>query len=365
MALAYSGGLESSAAVVWLKDQGAEVVAVTLDLGQRHDLEAVRDRALALGAVRAHVLDRRETFARDIVLRSLAADALYEHRAPMASALARPLVARTLVEIAGIEHATALAHAGGAQGRPVALDRLLLSIAPSLPVMTPAREWGMTRERLEDYLRVRRLPMPPGAALHCHAESNLWGRSLQCGDVAATWAEPPEELFVLTRPARECPDEPAFVELAFERGVPSALNGVALPLLELVASLTLLAAAHGVGRVDMVEHRAGRKTVREMAEAPAAVLLYAAHRELRKVPGARELERFYRSVSAEYADLVYSGRWFSPLREALDGFVAAAQEHVTGSVRMKLFKGGFSMVGCTTASRPPARTRPLLRITQG
>lgn len=359
--LAYSGGLDSSVALRWLKDQGAEVVTVTLDLGQRHDLEAVRDRALAIGAVRAHVIDGREEFARDYVLPALRAGALYDGRSPLTAALARPLLARTLLDIAAIEHADAIAHAGGGRRRRASLDVLVHGLDPAIKIQAPARDWQMTREERATYAEARDLPVP--TATSYRSESNLWGRSIEVDGAADGFSEPHEDMFVLTRAPIACPDEAAYVDLTFDRSGPTAINGVSLPLLDLIASLTTIAAAHGVGRIDPVEHRVGRDVIREVGEAPAAVLLHAAEQELRKIPGARDFERFFRTVSAEYADLIESGRWFSPLRETLDAFVARAQEKMAGTVRLKLFKGSYSIVG-RTAATPDAGGSRLIQITQ-
>jgi argininosuccinate synthase len=343
--LAYSGSLDTSVAIPWLKEHHqTEIVAVTMDLGQGRELEAVRDRALALGALRAHVLDLRDAFVRDFVLPALKADALYDDRSPMTAALGRPLIARKLVEIAEIEHAQIVAHGGGGTGRRVAFDVLIRALNPKMKVITPARDWGMSRPEVIEYARRRGIPLPPAVDSPYRSESNLWGRSIEC---SAIEDEPPEEIYTLTKSARECPDEPAYVEIAFERGVPAAINSVAMPMIELIACLGTIASAHGVGRIDVVEHRVGSSKLREVGEAPAAVLLHAAHRELRKVSAPRELERFSRTVSAEYADLIYGGLWFSPLRAALDAFVESVQERVTGVVRLKLFKGAYSIVART------------------
>lgn len=355
--LAYSGGLDSSVAIPWLKaHHHADIVAVTIDLGQGRELEAVRDRALAIGALRAHVLDLRETFAHDFVLPALKADALYDDRSPMTAALGRPLIAQKLVEIAEIEHAQAVAHGGGGTGRRIAIDVLIRALNPKLKVLTPARDWGMTAAEVVEYAREHAIPLPPAADSPYRIEANLWGRSIECNTLEN---EPPDEIYTLTRPARECPDEPAYVEIAFERGAPAAINGVAMPMLELIACLNTIASAHGVGRIDVVEHRVGHTKLREVGEAPAAVLLHAAHKELRKIATPRELERFSRTVSAEYADLIYSGQWFSPLRGALNAFVDSVQQRVSGLVRLKLFKGAYSIVARNTA---PAATPAIIHM---
>lgn len=353
--LAYSGGLDTSAAIAWLKaERGAEIVAVTMDLGQGRDLESVRDRALAIGAVRAHVLDLREELARDFIVPSIKADALYDDRSPMAPSLGRPLIAKKLVEIADIEGAETIAHGGGGDEKRAALDVLLRTLAPRATILAPARVWGLSRAQVAEYARTRGIPVPATVETPWRTKWNLWGRSIEWSTVGDALGEPPEGIYTLTRPARECPDEPAYVEIAFEAGVPAAINGVAMPLLELIASLGTIAAAHGVGRIDGVEHRVGATRIREVAEAPAAVVLHAAHKDLRKASTSRQFERFWRTVSAEYADIIYTGQWFTPLRRSLDAFVEASQDHVNGVVRLKLYKGAFSIVGRnTTASVQP------------
>jgi argininosuccinate synthase len=340
--LAYSGGLDTSAAIPWLREHlGAEVVAVTMDLGQERELEAVRDRALAIGALRAHVLDVREAFVDDFVLPALKADALFDDRSPMTSALSRPLIAQKLVEIAEIEHATAVAHGGAGTSRRSAFDTLIRALNPKLKIVTPARDWGLSRHDVAAYARAHGVPLPVDLDSPYRAELNLWGRSIAS---SIEEDEPPDEIYTLTRPARECPDEPAYVEIRFDRGVPSAVNSVAMPMIELIAALNIIASTHGVGRIDVVEHRIGSARLREIGEAPAAVLLHAAHRELRRITVPRELERFCRTVSDGYADIIYSGLWFSPLRTALNGFVESVQERLSGVVRLKLFKGAYSIV---------------------
>jgi argininosuccinate synthase len=345
--LAYSGGLDTSVAIPWMAERyDAEIIAVTMDLGQGQELQEVRDRALATGAVRAHVLDLREEFARDYVLPALKADALYEHRYPMATSLGRPLIAQKLVEIAALEHATAVAHGSNGTGHDhVRLDVATRALNPNLRVIAPARVWNMTRAEEIEYARTHGIPAPRPGGRPCRTDTNLWGRSIECGMLEDPWREPPEDIYALTRSPAECPDDPASVELAFEHGVPTAINGVAMPLVDLIASLAVIAGAHGVGRIDMVENRLAGVRSREIYEAPAAVVLHAAHRELQKSVTTRDLDRIARFVSLQYADLVYSGMWFTPTREALDAFVQKVQDRVTGAVRLKLFKAGCRIVG--------------------
>jgi argininosuccinate synthase len=345
--LACSGGLGSSAAIPWLAERyGAEVVAVTLDLGQGTALADVRERALAAGAVRAHVLDVREEFARDHALPALQAGAISGQRDPLAIALAWPLIAKHLVRIAAMEGAGAIAHGCRATGiDQVRLEVSARALDPSIRVVAPAREWGMTRAETIEYARRHRVPVPAAEDSPWRPRANLWGRSIEGAPLADPWAPPPEEIFALTRAPDRCPDTPACVELAFERGVPVAINGVAMGLTELIASLETIAGAHGVGRIDVVENRLAGVKAREIHEAPAAVVLHLAHRELEALVIPRDLERLKQPLGRAYADLVHDGLWFTPTREAIDAFVAAVQPRVTGVVRLALFKGDCRVAG--------------------
>jgi argininosuccinate synthase len=343
IALAYSGALDTTIAIPWLAGKyRAEIVAVTVDLGQGHDLEEVRDRALAAGAVRAHVLDAREEFARDFVLPALDADALADDRHPIGAALGRPLVARKLVEVAALEQATAIAHGGA--GTDSRLEASARALDPAVRIIAPARDWGMTRAAELEYAGAHGIPVPAASGSPYHAEANLWGRSIAWAGVGDSWAEPPESVYTLTRAAVECPQDAAYVEIAFERGVPTAVNGVAMPLVELMASLATIGGAHGVGRIDRVGSRGGSAS-RELDEAPVAVVLHAAHKALQRMVTTPDAARVSSLVSVHYADLVDQGRWFSPLREALDAYVDTLQQRVTGVIRLRLFKGGCRIVG--------------------
>ncbi len=345
--LAYSGGLDTSVAIPWLSEKyGAEIIAVTLDIGQGEELTNVRERALALGAVRAHVIDAREEFARDYVLPALQARAIYEDGYPLASALARPLIARHLVAIARMEGATAVAHGCTAKDNDqVGLDISVRALDPSLELIAPAREWDMSRPDEIEYARVRNIPVPVTIASPYSIDSNLWGRSIECGVLEDAWQEPPDDIYTLTRSPEQSPNEPAYIEVDFDAGVPVRANGIDMALVELIESLETIAGAHGVGRIDMIENRLVGIKSREIYEAPAAVVLHAAHRELEKLVIARDLERIKQDMGRVYADVVYNGLWFSPTREAIDAFVAAIQPRVTGTVRLKLFKGDCRVVG--------------------
>ena len=345
--LAYSGGLDTCVAVPWLAETyNAEVVAVTLDLGQGRELDSIRERALAAGAVRAHVLDVRAEFADRYILPALQAGAIYEGRYLLASALGRPLIASKLVEIAGIEGATAIAHGCTGKGNDqVRIDVSVRALDPGMHVIAPARLWGMTRSDEIEYARQRGIPVPVTQTSPYGTDANLWGRSIECGVLEDAWVEPPADIYTLTVDPAACPDEPAYVDIDFERGVPVSVNGIAMPFLDIIGSLGTIAGNHGVGRIDMIENRLVGIKSREIYESPAAVVLHQAHAELEGFVIPRDLDRVKRDLALTYADLVYNGLWYSPVRDAIDAFVAKTQEHVTGTIRVKLFKGTSHVVG--------------------
>jgi len=345
--LAYSGGLDTSVAIAWLAEKyHAEVIAVTLDLGQGRELTDVRERALAVGAARAHVLDVREEFARDYILPALQAGALYEDRYPLATALGRPLIARKLVDVARMEGARTIAHGcNGKANDELRLELGVRAIDPSITLLAPARSWDMSRIEEIDYAKARRIPIPSTIDSPYTVDTNLWGRSIERGVLEDTWQESPEDVYALTRSPETCPNEPAYVEVEFEGGVPVRANGIEMPLVELIESVETIAGAHGVGRIDMVENATTGVKSREIYEAPAAVVLHTAHSELMKLVIPRDLERLAHDLGRAYADLAYNGRWFSPTREAIDAFMATIQPRVTGAVRLKLFKGDCRVVG--------------------
>lgn len=349
--LGYTGGLDTSVAVPWLAERyGAEVIALTLDVGQGRELVDVRERALAAGAIRAHVLDVRDEFMRDFVLPSLQAGALYEDRYPMATALAHPLVAKRLAEIARMEGASAIAHGCRGKGNDqVRLETAILAREPGATILAPARMWDMSRAEQIEYARARGIAVPAAPPAYT-VDGNLWGRSVSGGVLDDLWAEPPADIYTLTRPARDCPDEPAYVEIEFAAGVPVRTNGVDMGPIELIESLDTIAGSHGVGRIDIVENRLVGFKSREIYEAPSAVVLHTAHRELRQLVMDRDLDRLSVQLGRAYADLVYNGRWFSATREAIDAFVRAIQPRVAGAVRLKLFKGECHIVGRRSAN---------------
>jgi argininosuccinate synthase len=331
--LGYSGGRDASLAVPWLKEKyNADVIAVTLDLGQGRELNQIRERAMAAGAIRCHVLDAREEFARDYILPSVQAGALYEERSPMATALGRPLIAQKLVDIAHMENARAIAHGCARKGHDQ--ERIELS----------ARAIDRTIEVIA-YARARHVAVATSSATPYCIDQNLWGRSIDCGVLDGRWSEPPEDVYALTKSPAQAPDVPAYVEIGWEAGVPVSVSGVAMPLTELISSLEIIAGVHGIGRIDMVETGAIGIKSREIYEGPAAVVLHTAHRELERLIIPRDLQRLKQRLAQEYADIVYTGLWLSPTRHAIDAFVQNIQRRVTGTVRLKLFKGSCRVVG--------------------
>ena len=324
--LAYSGGLVTSAAIAWLaQEHDAEVVTVTLDFGQERELAVVRERALALGAVRAHVIDVREEFVRDFVLPTLQAGVLEAAGHPMVVALARPLIARRLVEMAKMESASAVAH-GGAAGSAGerSLHTAIQLLDPAVTVIAPAREWAMANDELLAFARARNIHVPSPESYR--TDATLWGRILTSLDGQPV----PEDAFTLTRPAEDCEGEGAVVDIDFKAGVPVRANGVEMSLMEMIESLETIAGAHGVGRVP-----AGSYVV----EAPAAFVLHEAHRELESLVIGADLAKMKRELGRVYATTVVEGRWFSDLREALAAFTRVVQPRVTGAVRVR-FAGG-------------------------
>jgi argininosuccinate synthase len=346
LVLAYSGGLDTSVAIRWLSERGYDVVALTIDLGEQKDLEAIQQRALRVGAVAAYVVDGKVPFLRDFVWPSLQAGALYEKEYPLATALGRPLIAALLVQIARREGAQGVAHGCTGKGNDqVRFDVTTAALAPELKVVAPVREWGMNREDEIEYAREHGIEVPATVESPYSTDENLWGRSIEAGILEDPWEEPPPDVYEWTRDPRRCPDEPTYVEIGFEEGLPVSLEGKPLPAVELVEQLNALGGANGVGRIDHLENRLIGIKSREIYEAPAAVLLLQAHQALEDITLTKDLARFKDLVAANWAQIVYDGLWFSPLREALYAFVAHTQRHVSGQVRLKLYRGSAAVVG--------------------
>jgi len=351
--LAYSGGLDTSVIIRWLiENYGCEVVAFSADLGQGEDLKPLRAKAIGTGASKIIIKDLRDEFARDFLVPALQANALYEGKYPLATALGRPLIAKWLVEIAKAEGADAIAHGCTGKGNDqVRFEVVTAALAPQLRCLAPVRVWDLkTRDEEIAYARKHRIPIKATAAKPYSIDSNLWGMAIECGILEDPAVEPPEDAWHTTRSPQKAPARPQVVEISFTRGIPARLNGRAMKLVPLIQELNRIGGLHGVGRLDVVENRLVGIKSRELYEAPAATLLIAAHQELEAMCLDREVAHFKPMLEAKFAELVYYGLWYSPLREAISAFVAKTQEHVTGKVRLKLFKGAVSVIGRESSS---------------
>jgi len=345
--LAYSGGLDTSVAIRWLKENhDLEVVALTIDVGNERDFTAIKEKALKVGAVKAVVVDSKELFVNHFIFPALKADALYEGQYPLATALSRPLIGKLLVDVAREEGAVAVSHGSTGKGNDqVRIEVSVNALAPDLKIIAPAREWGMTREETIAYAERYGIPVPVTVASPYSIDENLWGRSIECGVLEDPWVEPPEDAFAWTKSPKEAPDTPGYVEIGFEQGVPVAVDGKKMDGVTLIRALNEMAGSHGVGRVDLLENRLVGIKSREIYEAPAASVLLQAHQSLQAMTLSKEQMRFKQKVAVEYADLVYNGLWFTSLHEDLAACIQSSQRHVTGTVRLKLFKGACTVVG--------------------
>jgi argininosuccinate synthase len=338
VALAYSGGLDTSVAVAWLRlEQGYEVVAVIVDVGQDADFEALRKRALAAGAVEVVVADAREELLADIAMPSLAANALYEGRYPLVSALSRPVIVRHLVSAARQHGATAVAHGATGKGNDqVRFEVGTRALAPDLETLAPVRVWGMSREQTIDYAAKHDIAVTVSKDRIYSIDANLWGRAIECGVLEDPWEAPPEDVFALTVPVAT---EPVEVTIGFDQGVPVALDGV-----ELVEKLGSVAGSEGFGRIDIVEGRRVGIKSREVYECPAALALIMAHADLEGLTLEHDVAHEKARLEPRFAELVYDGMWFSPLRQAMSAFMASTQRYVTGEVRIRFSPGGGAAV---------------------
>jgi argininosuccinate synthase len=348
--LAYSGGLDTSCSIRWLQERyGLSVVTLTVDVGQPEDLEAIAEKARRLGALRAYVVDAREEFVRDFVFPALRANARYEGVYPLISALSRPLIARHLVEVAEREGAEYVAHGCTGKGNDqVRIELGVAALNPRLKVLAPVREWRMSRPELLQYAKERGIPVKASQSKPYSIDENLWGRSIEAGVLEDPTVEPPEDAFEWTRPLSATPEAPLECSVTFEAGVPVALNGVPTPPVALIRTLNEWAGLHGVGRIDHIESRLVGIKSREVYEAPAATVLLEAHAALEHMVLPRELLHFKQAMDLKYAELVYYGLWYSPLREALDAFMQKTQEAVTGTVHLRLWKGHVQVIGRTS-----------------
>ncbi|MFC1982022.1 argininosuccinate synthase [Chloroflexota bacterium] len=345
--LAYSGGLDTSVAIKWLKEKyDMDVIAVTIDVGNERDFSAVRQKALDVGAIKAVVIDAKETFINHFIFPALQADAIYEGQYTLATALSRPLMGKLMVDIALEEKASAIAHGCTGKGNDqVRFEVSINALAPKLKIIAPAREWGMTREETISYAQRYNIPIPITVSSPYSLDENLWGKSIECGVLEDPWTEPPEEIFTCTQSPDRAPDKPGYVEIGFDKGNPVSIDGQKANGIDLIQQLNELAGKHGVGRVDHVEDRLVGIKSREIYEAPAATVLLQAHLALEALTLSKDQLRFKQRVAQEYADLIYNGLWFSGLHQDLTSYVKSTQRFVTGTVRLKLFKGSSTIVG--------------------
>ncbi len=346
--LAYSGGLDTSVCLKWLEQRGATPYALYLDLGQGEPAGDAKKKALEIGAADAFVLDAKAEFVQQYVTPAIKANALYGGKYPLFTALARPLIAKKLVEAAREVGATHIAHGSTGKGNDqVRFDVTTASIAPDLTVVAPVRDWNMNRPEEIEYAREHGIPVAVTKESPYSVDANLWGRSIEAGPLEDPDHEPTEDVFELTAAPEETPDEPRYVEIGFEEGLPTSLDGTELALVELIAELNGIAGAHGAGRVDMIEDRLVGIKSREIYEAPAALAIIQAHRELETLTLTKDVLRFKSSVEQRYAEITYDGLWFTPLKTAIDAFIDETQKTVTGAVRLKLYKGSSTVAGRT------------------
>ncbi|MBM4053317.1 MAG: argininosuccinate synthase [Planctomycetes bacterium] len=345
--LAYSGGLDTSVAIKWIPEKyNMDVITVTMDLGAVKDLEAIRQKALKIGAKKAIVIDAKETFVKYFVMPALQAGALYEGVYPLATALGRPLIAKLLADVAAEEKSDAVAHGCTGKGNDqVRLDVSLQVLNPKLQIIAPLREWKMSREEEIQYAEAHGIHVEAKVSSPYSTDENLWGRSIECGILEDPWMEPPADVFKWTRNGKDAPDEPGYVEIDFKKGIPVALNGKETDGVSLINTLNALGGEHGVGRIDHVENRLVGIKSREIYEAPAAVILHAAHKALEGMNMTKDALRFKDIVSSHYADLIYNGLWFSAFHQDLVAYVLSSQRVMNGTIRVKLSKGSCMVVG--------------------
>ena len=346
--LAYSGGVDTSVCIPYLKEEWGvkEVITLAADLGQGEELGPVQEKALKSGAAESLVEDATESFVKDYAFPAVQANALYENRYPLSTALARPLIAKLLVEAAEKYGADAVAHGCTGKGNDqVRFDISIMALNPNIKVLAPAREWGMSREETIAYGERFDIPAPVKKSSPYSIDRNLLGRSIEAGPLEDPMTEPPEEIYAMTKAIADTPDQPEYVEIGFERGIPTTINGKSLDPVTLITQLNDLSGKHGYGRIDMIENRVVGIKSREIYEAPALLLLIHAHRDLESLTLTADISHYKRGIEETYSQLIYQGLWYSPLKNALDAFIQKTQERVTGSVRLKLFKGNATIVG--------------------
>lgn len=346
--LAYSGGVDTTVCIPYLKQEWGvkEVITLAADLGQGEDLEPIRQKALKAGASESLVVNAQEELVKRYAVPAIKANTLYEGRYPLSTALARPLIAKLLVEAANQCGADAVAHGCTGKGNDqVRFDVSIGALNPSLKVLAPAREWGMSREQTIAYGETYGLTFPVKKSSPYSIDYNLLGRSIEAGPLENPWHEPAEEVFAMTKAVADTPDEPDYVDIVFTAGEPTQLNGKQLSAAELIRQLNTIAGNQGIGRIDMVENRLVGIKSREIYEVPALVVLLAAHQDLESLTLTADVTQYKRSIEDTYSRLVYNGLWYSPLKSALDAFIEHTQAYVNGTVRVKLHKGNARIVG--------------------
>lgn len=353
--LAYSGGLDTSVIIRWLEENyGCHTIAVLVDLGQDEDMVLLEEKAKRAGAAKVIVRDARDRFLREFCFPALAANAIYEGKYLLATALGRPLIARELVDVAGREGADAVAHGATGKGNDqVRFDCSIMALNPDLKIVAPLRspEWKFrSREEEIEYAMIHNIPVPVTVERPYSLDKNLWGMSIECGVLEDPWIEPPDDTYFMIKKVDDTPEVAEYVTIGFEQGIPIRFNGQAMQPVKLLERLNEIGGRHGIGRSDLVENRLVGIKSREIYEAPGATILWLAHKELESLVLDRETLHYKESMSLKYSEMVYYGLWFSPLREALDAFMAKLQNLVNGDVRLKLFKGQCVPVGRNSAN---------------
>jgi len=345
--LAYSGGLDTSCAIKWLKDKGFEVICFIADLGQGEDFQKIEERALAGGALKVYAKDLQEEFISDFIVPAIKANAVYEGKYMLATALGRPLIAKYLVEVAHKEKAEYVGHGCTGKGNDqVRLEVTTGILDPKLKIIAPLREWEFkSREEEIDYALKHNIPIDVTKKKVYSLDRNLWGISIEAGILENLDQEPPEDAYIMTKNPSSASTYPKYIEISFEKGVPKKLDGKACKLKDMIEELNRVGGAFGIGRYDMVENRLVGIKSREIYEAPAGTILYTAHKELEALVLDRETAHFKDIISLKYSELIYYGLWYSQLKEALDGFINSTQKNVTGTIKLKLFKGACVAVG--------------------
>lgn len=349
--LAYSGGLDTSVSIKWLVDEGYDVVACCLDIGEGRDTAAIKEKALLVGASESYAIDAREEFADDFALIALQGNTFYENSYPLVSALSRPLISKKLVELAHDTQATTIAHGCTGKGNDqVRFEVAIAALDPNLNVIAPVREWKWSREEEIAYAAEKNVPIPADLDNPYSIDQNLWGRACECGVLEDPWATPPKGAYAITKELEETPDTPTIVEITFKQGVPVALDGQEDTFASIIMKLNTLAGEHGIGRIDHIENRLVGIKSREVYECPGAITLMTAHKELEDLVFVRELAHFKPIIEQQLAQVIYDGLWFNPLTDALIAFLKSTQTVVNGTVRVKLFKGNVICEGRKSAN---------------